>query len=215
MTPQELKELIAKGESSTLEFKRKVTTPEKLAKEISAIANTKGGCLLVGVDDDGTIYGIDSEKYEIEQILQACEIFIDPPITPEIEMIAVKRKEVIIVYIPEGRQKPHSLLIDEQNGRKPVRRAFIRVGEKSVMASSEMYRFLSELSADKPLKISIGDKERRLFTYLESHERATVNDFANIVNISKKRAERLLVRLVRAGTLHIHNDDSTDYFTLV
>ena len=58
MDKRELKEILAFGKSSTVEFKRKATTPEKLAKEISALANTKGGMLFIGVDDNGSIYGI-------------------------------------------------------------------------------------------------------------------------------------------------------------
>ena len=63
MRRSELKELIAEGESTTLEFKRKFTSPEKIAKEIAAFANTKGGYLLIGVDDDKRIYGVKSDRY--------------------------------------------------------------------------------------------------------------------------------------------------------
>ncbi len=67
----------------------------------------------------------------------------------------------------------------------------------------------------KPITLSIGDKEKRLFDFMEKNERATVKDFSRLVNISIRRAERLLVRLVRAGVLQIHIDTANDYFTLV
>ena len=66
MQAKEINELIAGGESTIVEFKRKISKPEKIAKEMVAFANTKGGYLIVGVDDNGTIYGIDSEKYEFD-----------------------------------------------------------------------------------------------------------------------------------------------------
>ncbi len=214
MAPQKLKELISKGESTTLEFKRKVTTPEKFAKEISALANTKGGWLLVGVDDDKKIVGVHSEKAEISLIETSCEFFIDPPVAYEIEVIQVKRKDVVAVYIPESTQKPHHIDFFDTKNNKTLKRSYIRIGEKSVIASREMYRLMTYRSNNTPLTLSIGDKERRLFRFLEKNEKATVKDFARLVNISERRASRLLIRLVRAGVVQIFNDSNRDYFSL-
>ncbi len=214
MAPQKLKELISKGESTTLEFKRKVTTPEKFAKEISALANTKGGWLLVGVDDDKKIVGVHSEKAEISLIETSCEFFIDPPVAYEIEVIQVKRKDVVAVYIPESTEKPHHIEVFNTKNNKTLKRSYIRIGEKSVIASREMYRLMTYRSNNTPLTLSIGDKERRLFRFLEKNEKATVKDFARLVNISERRASRLLIRLVRAGVVQIFNDSNRDYFSL-
>ena len=214
MSPKELLELISLGESSTLEFKRKLNAPEKLAKEISALANTKGGCLLVGIDDDGSVYGIDSEKSEIDIIETACRFHIEPPIEPLIQIMNIKRDYIIVVEIPESRNKPHTIEHIDPDTGKHTRRAYIRMGEKSVMASREMYRLMSQQTADKPLVLSIGESEKRLFNFLEKHEKITVKEFAKMVNISDRRAERLLIRLVRAKVVQIHNDTQQDYFTL-
>lgn len=212
MRRKELLQLISNGESSTLEFKRKTTTPNKLAKEFSALANTKGGYLLIGIDDDGSIVGIHSEKSDQEVVETACQFHIDPPIIPQIEFINIDAKEIAVIYIAESMNKPHNLISND--GDKEIKRAYIRMGEKSVEASKEMYRLMRYSSSDKPVKLSIGEKEKRLFTYLEKNEKATVKDFSKLVNISNRRAERLLIRLVRAGVLQIHNDLHHDYFTL-
>ncbi|MCX6154673.1 MAG: ATP-binding protein [Candidatus Kapabacteria bacterium] len=214
MTPRQLKELINEGESTVLEFKRKLSSPQKIAREIASFANTKGGTLLVGVDDNGDIYGIESEKEEIETIELACEFEIFPSVVPEIEIINIYDKDVLAITIYESLTKPHLIYIEEDG--KKIRRAYIRVGEQTLMASREMYRLLSEMSPkSRPLKIAIGDREKRLFDYLEVHTRCTVKDFANLVNISDRRAERLLISLVRAKVIQIHNDSSHDYFTLL
>ena len=63
--------------------------------------------------------------------------------------------------------------------------------------------------------IYIGEAEKRLFSYLEAKERITVKEYAKLVNISKRRAERKLITLVRAGVLQIHNDSHNDYFTQI
>ena len=95
MQVKEINELIAGGESSLVEFKRKISKPEKIAKEIVAFANTKGGHLIIGVDDNGAIYGIDSEKYEFEAINYCCEQLIDPPITPILQVMNLKGKYLV------------------------------------------------------------------------------------------------------------------------
>jgi predicted HTH transcriptional regulator len=213
MSPKKFLELISAGESTTIEFKRKATTPVKLAKEIAAIANTSGGYLIVGVDDNGTIYGIQSEKSESDIVEQACNFFIEPPIEPEIEIISVYNKDILILKITESLVKPHKV-ISEDIDKNKISKVYIRLGEKSVEASREMSRLMRQQTEDRPVKLSIGEKEKFLFSYLENRERATVKDFANLVNISDRRAERLLIRLVRAGVLSIHNDSNHDYFTL-
>lgn len=209
--------MIAGGESTTVEFKRKAKSPEKLAKEFAAFANTKGGYLMIGVDDDGAIVGVPSEKYEMDIIEQACYFYIDPPITPEIEIMTVAGKDVVVVRIEQSSQKPHKLVIETSEDPQASTRVYIRLGEKSVIASREMTRLMRYLNPgnDEPLRLSIGEKEKRLFAFLEKNERATVKDFAKLVNISNRQSERLLIRLVRAGALQIVTDGSHDYFILI
>ncbi|TAL70890.1 MAG: ATP-binding protein [Bacteroidetes bacterium] len=213
MEPDKLKELILAGESSRIEFKRKFTTPEKIAKEISAFANTVGGYLIFGVEDDGKITGVESEKGEIDLIENACKFYLEPPVVPQIYIVDMNGKDVVVIYINKSSIRPHCVLSNPDD-RKPDRTAYIRVGEESVAASSEMTRVLSAQNTENPLKLIIGDKEKRLFAYLQNHQKVTVMDFANLVNISRRRAERLLVRLVRASVLQIHQDSNSDYFTL-
>ncbi len=215
MRRQELKEIIADGESFTVEFKRKFTSSEKIAREMIAFANSGGGILLLGVDDDKTVVGVRSEKEEIDQIRHACEFYIDPPIDPQIDVVNIEYKDVIVVHIDESDHKPHRLVTDDPNEKPIHRKVFIRQGEKSVTASREMVKVLESQNADaEPLRIVIGRHEKNLFEYLNKNERVTVKGFADLVNISERRAARKLVQLVRAGVLSIHTHEQLDYYTL-
>ncbi len=217
MHPKELIAFIEQGESSHLEFKRKVVNPRKIAREISAFANTKGGTILIGVDDNRTVCGVASEKSESAIVQQACDFYILPPVKAFFENVSVFGFEVVVVKILESKQKPHYVMLEDKETGKEYKRAYIRVGEKSVIASREMSRLMNYQNPDaEPLKLIIGEHEKRLFAYLEKYERVTVRDFAKIANISRRRAERLLIRLVRAGTIQINSDEtSADFFTLV
>ncbi len=217
MRIHEIRSLIEGGESSKVEFKRKTTTPEKLAKEICALANTKGGYIFFGVEDNKKIYGVESEKSEMDSIEKACKFYITPPIDLKYELAEITGKDVLVVIIEESKVKPHYVLLFDEKTKKSFKRAYIRVADQSVIASREMSSLLSYQNEEniEELKLGIGDKEKRLFSYLEKYKRASVMDFANLVNISKRRAERLLINLVRAKVLQIQNDSNQDYFTLV
>lgn len=215
MKRHELRDLIAGGESSTVEFKRKFTSAEKIAKEIVAFANTVGGYVLIGVDDNGKVVGVDSEKHEMELVQIAVHTIV-PHLELKVEVVEIEWKDVIVIHVPNSPYKPHRLIGEDPSERPHDRKAYIRQGESSVVAGREMVRYLAAQHPDAPpMTLSIGDRERRLFTYLERHGRATVQDFAKLVNISKRRASQILVKLVRAGILQIHTDGGHDHFTLV
>jgi predicted HTH transcriptional regulator len=217
MTYKDVNVLIDEGEGFEIEFKRKVSTPEKIAKTLSGFANTKGGHILFGVDDDGSIVGVESEKSEVDLIEQAGTFFCVPEIHPTIDIVPFDGKDVVVAYVHESEDKPHmftgNVNGDVQGGEDT--RVYIRVNAKTVMASKEVVRILrSERPDAKPMKIEIGENEKRLLKYLDEHERITVPEFARLVNISDRRASRTLVALVRAGVVRIHTLEKRDFFTL-
>jgi predicted HTH transcriptional regulator len=217
MRRQQLRELIAGGESQTVEFKRKFTSEEKIAKELIAFANTKGGYLIVGVDDDKKIVGVQSEKGEINQIEHVCEYCIDPPLKPDIEIVQIDYKDVVVVYVQESAHKPHKIMIGVDGLLlKPTERvAYIRQDSATLQASKAVTKVLEAENVNaEPVTLSIGKHERRLFEYLEQRGKATARDFANVANISERRAGRLLVRLVKIGLIRIFTHEKTDYYTL-
>ena len=62
MTEQKLKELIERGENSSIEFKSCSVRAETVAKEMISFANSSGGLVLLGIEDDGSVSGLDSKK---------------------------------------------------------------------------------------------------------------------------------------------------------
>jgi predicted HTH transcriptional regulator len=206
-------ELIEEGENLQCEFKRHFTTSEKIAREMIAFANTKGGYIIFGVDDDKEVVGVDSEKSESEMIKDATENYCEPPLNYSIDFIELYGNELVIVSIPESDKKPHRLQ-DYQNEfdiNKAV--VIVRVNDKSVQASKEMVRILRANSAELSLKkYTIGQTEKMVFEYLGKYERISVKELSNLVNISERRASRTLVKMVRANLLLIHTKDNGEEF---
>ena len=215
MKRNELKELIEEGENIHCEFKRKFSSPEKIAREMIAFANTKGGYILFGIDDDKDIIGVESEKSETELILDAAKNYCMPPLEIYIEYIDMHGKEVVVVEVPESDNKPHRLqdYLNDLDINKAV--ITIRVNDKSIQASKEMIRIMRAQANNLQLKkYSIGLDEKRVFEYLSQNESITVKDLSKLVNISERRASRTLVKLVRADLLIIHvKDNGEEYFT--
>lgn len=95
-----LEAIIEVGESYQVEFKRNVNSD--ISKEIVAFANSSGGRIFIGIDDDGTIPGItvtNELKARVQSITRDC----DPPINVELEAFS----NVLIIYVPEGTNKPY------------------------------------------------------------------------------------------------------------
>jgi predicted HTH transcriptional regulator len=217
MRRKELLELIEEGESLHCEFKRKFSSPEKIAREMIAFANTKGGYIIFGVDDDKKIVGVESEKSEAELIKDAAETFCEPPIEYKLSYIDVEGKEIVIAEVPESDKKPHRIQDYLKNFDINNAVVLIRVSDKSMQASKEMVRIMKADADNLTLtKYSIGQNEKRVFDYLNKNETISVKQLSDLVNISERRASRTLVKLVRAQLLAIHTkDNGEEFFTAV
>jgi predicted HTH transcriptional regulator len=209
----ELYKLIEEGEGPTIEFKRKFSTPEKIAKEMIAFANSKGGCILFGVDDDKKIFGVESEKSELELIDTAAKFFCEPEVDYKTEIVPIRDTDVVVIQVFESRTKPHKL-IDEND--KTSSRVYIRLNDKSVIASKETVNILKHSNPDsKPMILNVGELEKTLIDYLTDNESITVKEFKKLANISERRASRTLVTLVRAEVIRHHRIDNKEFYTLV
>jgi predicted HTH transcriptional regulator len=217
MNRKDFFDLIEEGESLQIEFKRKFSTPEKIAREMIAFANTRGGYILFGVDDDKQIVGVESEKSEAELIKDAANNFCEPPVEYELDFLDINGKEVVIASVPESANKPHRLqdYLDDLDLNKSV--VLVRVNDKSIQASKEMVRILRAQTQDLGLtKYFIGSNEKFVFDYLKKHETISVKELSDFVNISERRASRTLVKMVRANLLLIHTkDNGEEFFTLI
>ena len=215
MSPKELQKLIEGGENLKVEFKQRFSTHLKIAKELIAFANTAGGDLIIGVDDDRSLYGVLSEKGEAELIRETVADYCEPQIEFNIEFIELFGKEIVVVKVPESENKPHRIndyktLLDLNTAE-----VFIRVSDKSVPASKEMIKILQAGTKSAPLtKYNFGKTEEIVFDMLRNQESVTVKELSEHANISRRRSSRTLIKLVRINLLNIHTkDNGEDYFT--
>lgn len=209
MTLQEVKNLAAKGEGLNIEFKKKAAFPEKIVREVIALANTQGGDLLIGVDDDGTVSGQRFIEEEIFVMEKAIRELIFPTLEVEVFTIKLNEKKGVAVFrIPISPNRPHYV----KEGEK--RQAFIRVADRSVKASREVWEVLKKSRTPKDTVFRYGQKEEILMKALGEKSQITLVEFARIARIPKFLASKTLVKLVVANVLKIHPQESEDFFTL-
>ena len=139
MLKSDLLQLIANGENSGVEFKRDDLRPEQLAKEIVALVNLKGGSVLLGVEDDGSISGIqrtDLEHWVMDTVFGR---YVHPMILPYYEVVSLDDgKRVAVVTLTEGTAKPYVVR------NSPREEVYVRVGSTSRRATREQLARLFE-----------------------------------------------------------------------
>ena len=163
MTETDLQYLLARGEDSRHQFKRDETNVDSIAAELAAFANSGGGLLLLGVNDDGSVAGLDvaSVRRLNQLISNAASQNVRPPIYPATENIQTAQGLVIAVTVPDGLSKPY---LDGQG------RIWVKAGadKRRVTAREEIQRLAqrgSLLYADVlPVeKTSVADIDEKAF----------------------------------------------------
>src|SRR5690606_31720147 len=96
-------------EDSRHQFKRDVTNADALAAELAAFANSGGGTLFIGVNDDGSVAGLDAAAVRrLNQLLgNAASEHVRPPVHPLTENVQTAHGIVMVVKVPDGLSKPY------------------------------------------------------------------------------------------------------------
>jgi predicted HTH transcriptional regulator len=201
MNYEALAALVAQGEGLNIEFKLKARHPEKFLKEISAFANTKGGHLLIGVEDNGKIHGL-TEAIEDAYIVQSyVERYMQPVPSYKISTVAVSRTRFVVdVKVLAGAEKPYYVLPFET---QPDQRAYIRLDHQSIQASKEVRDLMKIERKSRDMKFQYGEKEKQLIGHLSSHPVITVAQFQTLCSLPRAIASRTLVLLTACHVLGI------------
>jgi ATP-dependent DNA helicase RecG len=151
-TRSELLRLIRGGEDTYLELKVKLSNSERITQGIVALANTNGGTIIFGVNDQLRIEGVTNPEWVHEEINRICREEIVPPIAPLIDNIAFDSGKRIVVLDVVGRKRPY---------RTRDGRFYMRFGaEKREVPREQLSMWLDEI---RPL----GYENIPLFTAVE------------------------------------------------
>ena len=186
-------DLIQRGEGLTVEFKRTIDSPYKIARTLASFANTSGGVLLVGVADNRDVLGVLSELREMQKIEKASTFLIEKPLLIRYKTVVLGGKKILRIEVDESEDKPHYAL--NERGERII---YVRVKDKSIPTNRLMLPGERDAETEKLLSLR---PVKTLIQYLKQHDVITAKVLSQLLNISDKRAARLLNDLAEKQVL--------------
>lgn len=213
---EDIKYLITKNESRKLEFKREIPSSDKIIKTAIAFSNSQGGYLIIGVEDNNKIVGIDEEhilKSE-ENISNTIYDNCYPSIIPEIYSVKIEKKFLIVCYFYPSSQKPHYI---RQKGK--MKGCYIRLGSSNRLATQdiieELERQRRRLSFDRVVNYDV-EYKKNIFQQFDVHIINKLNEKPNLLIYKKLnllKEERDQYFLTNLGI--IFSNKRRDFFPLI
>lgn len=127
----DIEKLVQLPESKTLEFKRDTSSLDSILKAVVAFTNTAGGIVLVGVDDNGIIVGLNNPGKEQEKIVNSIANRIKPLLLPDFSIINVHDRQVLVIQVDYAPAPYHLIDKGEENG------VYVRIGNTNRVVSYE------------------------------------------------------------------------------
>ena len=127
-------EFLKREEGKTLEFKRDLSSPKNLMKTLVAFANTAGGRVIIGVDDKTRLpVGVERPLDEEERLCSLIADSIRPRLVPNVEMITIEDKTLLVIEVFLSGSRPHWLKAEGPEGS-----AYVRLGSTNRQADREL-----------------------------------------------------------------------------
>ncbi len=170
--------LIEQGEHECQDFKHSVSDASKIAHSLSAFANNRGGRLLIGVRDNGSIAGVRNEE-DIYVVRLAAESYCRPEQQVDFRAYNVDKGTVVIVAEIAPCTKGRPVMAREHDGSW---RAYYRVADENIVAHPLMVRGWQRAAEDTP--VALGDSHRAVLAALERLG-ATDNQGAGLLEVAR------------------------------
>ena len=185
--------LIREGEHQQQDFKYRVADACKLAKSVSAFANTDGGRLLIGVRDDGNLSGVRSEE-EIFMMHQAAYKYCKPEASIKFDTYHAEGRTIVVATVPPLAKRP--VCAQDEEGRM---RAYIRIADENIVASPVHLALWRESQRPQGAMLTYNDDIRQLLDAMQGQ--LTLNQIVRLSRLPRHKVVTLLARLIRFGTV--------------
>ena len=214
---QYLLSLIREGEHQQQDFKYRVSDACKLAKSVSAFANTDGGRLLIGVRDDGNMSGVRGEE-EIYMMHQAAYRYCRPEASIKFDTYHVaptdsangahKLRTIVVATIPPSDHRPIYAVCDDGKTR-----AYVRVADENIVASPVHLAVWRESQNLQGTMMTYTDSVRKILDALQD-QRLSLNLIVRRSQIPRQKVITLLARLIHFRVVHFEFCNQQFVFSL-
>ena len=213
-----LQSLINEGEHQQQDFKYRVSDAQKLAKSVSAFANTDGGRLLIGVRDDGHMSGVRDEE-EIYMMHQAAYRYCRPEASIKFDTFHVSPSDthdgsrglrtIVVATVSPSEKRPICAVSDD--GKQ---RAYIRIADENIVASPVHLAIWRESQNPQGSMMTYTDAVRKLIDALHD-QRLTLNLLVRRSTLPRQKVITLLARLIRFHVAQWEYADQQFLFSLI
>ncbi len=206
MKTDKIHRMIEEGEHLHQDFKFAITDSKKIARSLSAFANTEGGRLLIGVKDNGNIVGVSSDE-EFYMIEAAGTMYCKPPVVFRTVQWKEGGKIVLEIIVEKSEQRPHKA--PDKDGKY---KAYIRVNDNNIVANGVLQKVWRRRKVTQGALITLNKAEKIILEYLNNNPKITFSQFRRIAHIPPYRAEKILVNFVSMDILKMEVTEKTTYY---
>ena len=204
-----IKQLIARGEHQSQDFKFEISDARKIGRSLVAFANTDGGRLLLGVKDNGAIAGVRSEE-EYFMLEAAADMYCKPSMPFVVNRFFVDRKTVLEIVVSKSEGTWYYAKDNHDQWK-----VYIRVNDQNFLANGVLLKvWARKNNPARGSRVRYSEKERLLFSYLNNHGSITMSRFCKVAKISRKLAEKVLVDLISIDLVDICFTETGTYYRL-
>lgn len=201
--------LIRQGEHQQLDFKHSISDSKKIARSIAAFANADGGKLLVGVRDNGSIAGVKSDE-EFYMVQAAADLYCKPEVKFETKVWEIEGKTLLEITIPKVSSDE---LITAPN-KEGKFRVYIRVKDQNFIVNNIYLKAWNKKKFGKGVLVRYAEPEKILFDYLKNNQRITFSRFMRVAQLSKYKAEKILINLIVLDIIEIVFTENQVFYQL-
>ena len=202
-----IQKLIKEGEHQQQDFKFEISDVCKIAKSLSAFANTNGGRLLIGVKDNGKIAGVRSEE-EQYMVQAAAELYCTPPVVYEMTTYIVEGKQVLLADIKRTEKRP--VYAKCEDGKLL---AYVRIADENILATPVHLRYWRQNESQSGELTVYTEREQHLLSLLNEHRMLTLNKCCKLSGLPRPITIKLLARFIRYGIVETVYKEQQFYFT--
>jgi predicted HTH transcriptional regulator len=203
-----LRKLIAEGENQKLDFKYCVSDSRKIARTLTAFANSDGGRLLIGVRDNGSIAGIKSDE-EYYMVETASHLYCRPEITFTVKQHTTESKTILEVEVMKGDKRPYQS--KDENGKWFP---YFRNHDQNLVANRVLLQVWRKKEKPSGVMVKFDKVENTLMDYLKKNGSITLSGFRKIARINAYKAESILANLIIFKVLIMNASEKGFYYEL-
>lgn len=192
-----LLDLIQQGEHTRQDFKYEISDSKKIARTLSAFANTEGGRLLIGVKDNGRIRGVSSDE-EYHMIEAASQMYTQPVVPFTTERHEHRKLTVLEITVSKGEDRPYTA--PDPQGRM---RAYVRVNDQNFVADTVQYLVWKNDKQLHSVQIKYSRSERFLLNYLSENKHITLKKYIRYAGIKRQEAIKILSDMLSLNLIKI------------